>query len=100
MTWMTLGVSVGKSDEVIIYHLLGAALGQGVAVAQVVDLDVLDEVAVLLIDFCVQRAARGWSFGGGFGSARLGGRALWYRFSACTYKVAVHFLARTGDDSV
>ena len=82
------------------YLFLDGALGQGVAVAQVVDLDVLDEVAVLLIDFCVQRAARGWSFGGGFGSARLGGRALWYRFSACTYKVAVHFLARTGDDSV
>lgn len=53
MTTGRLGVSVGNNNKVNIYHLLSAAFGQRVAVAKVVDLDVLDEVSVLLIDFCV-----------------------------------------------
>lgn len=40
-----------------IYHLLGAAFGQRVAVAQVVDLDVFDVVAVLLVHFVLDRAS-------------------------------------------
>lgn len=53
MTTGRLGVSVGNDNKVNIYHLLSAALGQRVAVAKVVDLDVPDEVAILLVDLCV-----------------------------------------------
>ena len=41
-----------------IYHLLGAAFGQGVAVAQVVDFDFFDEVAVLGVDLFLTAAFR------------------------------------------
>ena len=43
----------GQQNGVNIYHLLSAAFGQRVAVAKVVDLDVLDEIAILLIYLCV-----------------------------------------------
>jgi hypothetical protein len=32
------------------YHFLGCTLGQGIAIAQIVDFDVFDIVAVLLVD--------------------------------------------------
>ena len=41
-------------QKVCPYHFLGAAFGQSVAVAQVVDLDILDVVAILLIDLVVK----------------------------------------------
>jgi hypothetical protein len=39
---------------VCIYHLLSAAFGQGIAVTQVIDLDVLYEVTVLLVDLDIE----------------------------------------------
>jgi hypothetical protein len=36
--------------KVCIYHLLCAAFCQGVAVTQVIDLDIFDEVTILLVD--------------------------------------------------
>lgn len=37
----------------IIYHLLCCTLGEGVSVAKVVDFDVLDIIAILLVDLAV-----------------------------------------------
>lgn len=51
------GKSVGAYAKSSIYHLLSAAFGQRVAVAKVVDLDVLDVVAILLVDFLLQVAS-------------------------------------------
>lgn len=76
MTTGRLGVSVGNDNKVNIYHLLRAAFGQRVAIAKVVDLDVLDEVAILLVDFCVEGPARGWVSGRGFCGAGIGSWAL------------------------
>jgi len=53
-----------KVQKVLPYHLLGAAFGQSVPVAQVVDLNVLDVVAVLLVDFVVEAiSGRRWRLG-------------------------------------
>ena len=41
------------------YHFLSAAFGQSVTVAKVIDLDILDEIAILLVDLVVE--AVGWS---------------------------------------
>jgi hypothetical protein len=49
---------------VSIYHLLSAAFGQGVAVTQVIDLDVFDVVTVLLVDLYVESTTIGRSGGG------------------------------------
>jgi hypothetical protein len=46
--------SVGQGARVCIYHLLGAAFGQGVAITQVIDLDVLDEITVLLVNIDIE----------------------------------------------
>jgi hypothetical protein len=46
--------SVGRGARVCIYHLLSAAFGQGIAVTQVIDLDVLYEVTVLLVDLDIE----------------------------------------------
>ena len=46
------GISAGKAR--IIYHLLSWPLSQGVTVAQVVDLNVLDVVAICDIDLTVE----------------------------------------------
>lgn len=45
-------------QQVCIYHFLRRALGQRVAVTKVVDLDISDVVAVLLIHLVVQTVAR------------------------------------------
>lgn len=76
MTTGRLGVSVGNDNKVNIYHLLRAAFGQRVAIAKVVDLDVLDKVAILLVDFCVEGTARGRVGGWRFGGACTGSWAL------------------------
>ena len=47
-----------------IYHLLSAAFGQGVAITQVVDLDVFDVVTVLLVDLNIESTTIGRSGGG------------------------------------
>ena len=47
-----------------IYHLLRAAFGQGVAIAQIVHFDVAHEVAVLLVGFLFQ------TLGGRLGGSR------------------------------
>lgn len=70
-----------------IYHLLSAAFGQGVAITQVIDLDVLDVVTVLLVDLDIESTTIGRSSGGGLCRARhdagrvgLGGKvsfAVW-----------------------
>lgn len=67
--------SVGQGARVCIYHLLSAAFSQGVAITQVIDLDVLDVVTVLLVDLDIEGstiASRGrlgtaWSDTGGVG---------------------------------
>lgn len=46
-----------------IYHLLSAAFGQGIAVAQVVDLDVFNVVTILLVDLNVEGTTIGGSGG-------------------------------------
>ena len=56
-----------------IYHLLRRALCQSVSVSQVVDLDVFDVVAILLVDLCfelVRALAGGWR--GDFSNGALG----------------------------
>jgi hypothetical protein len=54
---------------VSIYHLLCAAFSQGVAITQVIDLDVLDVVTVLLVDLNIESTTIGRS-GGGLRRAR------------------------------
>ena len=51
-----VGISGLRCKECI-YHLLCAAFGQCVAVAQVVDLDILDIVTILRVDLVVEGAA-------------------------------------------
>lgn len=46
--------------KVLIYHLLRASFGQSVAVPQIVDLDVLDVVAVLRVDVILVGCAGRW----------------------------------------
>lgn len=46
-----------------IYHLLSAAFSQGVAITQVIDLDVFDVVTVLLVDLYVESTTIGRSGG-------------------------------------
>lgn len=58
--------------QVSIYHLLSAAFGQGVAIAQIVDLNVLDEITILLVDLRIERRSGGGSRGR-FGGAGAGG---------------------------
>lgn len=79
--------SVGQGARVSIYHLLSAAFSQGVAITQVIDLDVLDVVTVLLVDLDIESTTIGRSSGGGLCRARhdagrvgLGGKvsfAVW-----------------------
>ena len=59
--------SVGQGARVCIYHLLSAAFGKGVAITQVIDLDVLDEVTVLLVDIDIEGSTI--AGGGGLGTA-------------------------------
>jgi len=54
-----------------IYHLLRRSLGQGVAVTKIVDLDILDVVAVLLIHFFAV-GGRSRSFGMQCGARAFG----------------------------
>ena len=75
--------SVGQGARVSIYHLLSAAFSQGIAITQVVDLDVLDVVTVLLVDLDIESTTIGRS-GGGLCRARhdtgrvgLGKSVLW-----------------------
>lgn len=74
--------------QVCNYHLLRAAFGQGVAIAQVVDLDVLDVVTVLLIDFDIERATVGSSggrfSGAGSNAGRVGLRSILVNLYAVT----------------
>ena len=65
-----LEASVGQGARVSIYHLLSAAFSQGVAITQVIDLDVLDVVTVLLVDLDIESTTIGRSSGGGVGRAR------------------------------
>jgi hypothetical protein len=60
--------SVGQGARVCIYHLLGAAFSQGVAITQVIDLDILDEVTVLLVDIDIE----GTTIAGGGGLSTAG----------------------------
>jgi hypothetical protein len=60
---------------VSIYHLLSAAFGQGVAITQVVDLDVFDVVTVLLVDLNIESTTIGRS-GGGLCRARYDTRRI------------------------
>ena len=53
-----------------IYHLLSAAFSQGVAITQVIDLDVFDVVTVLLVDLDIESTTIGRSSGGGLRRAR------------------------------
>lgn len=62
--------SVGQGARVSIYHLLSAAFGQGIAITQVIDLDVLDVVTVLLVDLDIESTTIGRSSGGGLCRAR------------------------------
>jgi hypothetical protein len=55
---------VGQGARVSIYHLLCAAFGQGVAITQVIDLNVLDVVTVLLVDLDIESTTIGRSGGG------------------------------------
>lgn len=41
-----------------IYHFLSRALGEGVAIAQIVDFDISDEITILGVDVSIQAAAR------------------------------------------
>lgn len=52
-----------RGARVCIYHLLSAAFGQGIAVAQVVDLDVFNVVTILLVDLNVEGTTIGGSRG-------------------------------------
>lgn len=54
---------MGQGARVSIYHLLSVAFGQGVAVTQVIDLDVLDIVTVLLVDLDIEGTTVGRSGG-------------------------------------
>ena len=63
---------MGQGARVSIYHLLGAAFGQGVAITQVVDLDVLDVVTVLLVDLDIESTTIGRSGRGSLCRARRG----------------------------
>ena len=65
-----LEASVGQGARVSIYHLLCAAFSQGVAITQVIDLDVLDVVTVLLVDLNIEGTTIGRSSGGRVGRAR------------------------------
>ena len=56
----------------IIYHLLCCAFGQCIAISQVVDLNVLDEVAILLVYLVFDPRGTG-SVGVGRGSGGLAG---------------------------
>lgn len=47
----------------IIYHFLRGAFGQGVAIAEIVDLDVFDVVSILLVDFVIQTSSCGRRLG-------------------------------------
>ena len=62
--------SVGQGARVSIYHLLSAAFSQGIAITQVIDLDVLDVVTVLLVDLDIESTTIGRSSGGGLCRAR------------------------------
>lgn len=48
-----VGVSAA-SDNGNIYHLLSRSLCEGVAIAQIIDFDVLDVITVRDVDFSVQ----------------------------------------------
>ena len=82
--------SVGQGARVSIYHLLCAAFSQGIAITQVIDLDVLDVVTVLLVDLDIESTTIGRSSGGRLCRARhdagrvgLGGKvsfAAWESF--------------------
>lgn len=48
-----------RDATVEIYHFLSRALGEGVAVAQIVDLDVADEITILGVDVGVQASGAG-----------------------------------------
>lgn len=70
---LSLEISVGQGARVSIYHLLSVAFGQGVAVTQVIDLDILDIVTVLLVDLDIEGTTvgrRGGGFGRAWGDAR------------------------------
>jgi hypothetical protein len=45
---------ISASDNGCIYHLLSGSLGQGVTIPQIIDLDVLDVIAICDIDLSVQ----------------------------------------------
>lgn len=53
---------ISASDKGDNYHLLSRPLRQGVAIAQVIDLNVLDVVSICDIDFGIQLRC---AFGGG-----------------------------------
>lgn len=76
--WARLGLA-GRGKDAYIYHLLGGALGQEVAVPEVVDFDILDVVAVVDVHLAVEVGSRGISGGvraGGLGRGRLDGRDI------------------------
>ena len=66
--------SVGQGARVSIYHLLCAAFSQGVAITQVIDLDVLDVVTVLLVYLNIESTTIGRSGGGLCRARRDAGR--------------------------
>ena len=67
--------SVGESARVCIYHLLSAAFGQGVAITQVIDFDVLNVITILLVDLDIEGttiAGRGGLGTAGNNAGRVG----------------------------
>lgn len=64
---------MGHGAKECIYHLLRAAFGQCVPIAQIVDLNVFDIVTILRVDLVVERAA----------CVGLGGRLV--RARTCTW---------------
>jgi hypothetical protein len=67
-----LEASVGQGARVSIYHLLCAAFSQGVAITQVIDLDVLDVVTVLLVDLDIESTTIAGSVGRLCDAGRVG----------------------------
>ena len=58
-----------------IYHLLSAAFGQGVAITQVIDFDVLNVITILLVDLDIEGttiAGRGGLGTAGNNAGRVG----------------------------
>jgi hypothetical protein len=63
--------SVGEGARVCIYHLLSAAFGQGIAITQVIDFDVLNVITILLVDLDIE----GTTIAGRWGLGTAGNNA-------------------------